>query len=411
MPVRRSLYQHKSLSDSSASLILVVPRPSTLAEKRVELKTKLRGISLVKEKTSFHPNIENAIDELKDNILYLRDETIKCIQSIEKDLKSSVHYGVDNAIAPFQQRHTIEQRSLSEIWRVSYNFGIELQNECMKFMTQDRAELYSKGLAEFCIMWCDYIIDKTERGKGRTVRPWAAKKGLHLMNLAWQNSSVLKDEDFYRLKVKVESCLLHVIGGRKQPSSGGSGTVHEVSPCIRPSTSMMINQEPIPNHHQPRQLSHQNSLPQLSGSKENINLPSSSARAKASTKLPPSERFSQECSRRDKDRESVLLVKRYIGKILPRQRPQNLITATEVSFRWQLGLQIGQGQYGKVYSCVNLDTGEPMAMKEIPFKSNDVETIKGIADEINNVQGINHENLVKFYGAELHRVSCLEPRF
>ncbi len=53
---------------------------------------------------------------------------------------------------------------------------------------------------------------------------------------------------------------------------------------------------------------------------------------------------------------------------------------------------------------LNLDTGEPMAMKEIPFKSNDVKTIKDIADEINNLQGISHENLVKFFGAELHRV-------
>jgi mitogen-activated protein kinase kinase kinase 4 len=92
---------------------------------------------------------------------------------------------------------------------------------------------------------------------------------------------------------------------------------------------------------------------------------------------------------------------------LNQNRPQYVINVTEVKFRWQLGLLIGEGQYGKVYSCVNLDTGEPMAMKEIPFKSNDIETIKGIADEIINVQDLNHENLVKFYGAELHRKEIL----
>ena len=48
-----------------------------------------------------------------------------------------------------------------------------------------------------------------------------------------------------------------------------------------------------------------------------------------------------------------------------------------------------------------------MAMKQIPYKSNDLDAIKAIADEINNIQGIIHENLVKFYGAELHRVNCL----
>jgi hypothetical protein len=47
-------------------------------------------------------------------------------------------------------------------------------------------------------------------------------------------------------------------------------------------------------------------------------------------------------------------------------------------------------------------------MKEIPFKSNDINTIKEIADEINNIQGITHENLVKFYGCELHRVKQID---
>lgn len=57
---------------------------------------------------------------------------------------------------------------------------------------------------------------------------------------------------------------------------------------------------------------------------------------------------------------------------------------------------------------MNLDTGEPMALKKIQFRSNDVVQVKSIAEEINNMQGIHHENLVKIYGAELHRVitSC-----
>lgn len=70
-------------------------------------------------------------------------------------------------------------------------------------------------------------------------------------------------------------------------------------------------------------------------------------------------------------------------------------------------VNLGEGQFGKVYSCVNLDTGEPMALKKIQFKTNDTKQIKSIADEINNVQGIEHENLVKFYGAELHRVRII----
>ena len=137
-----------------------------LKDKRIELKSKLKGtVTLAKEKTSFHPNIEYAIDELKDSILNLRKESVECIKSIEKDLKTTIHY---NADCKYHVHSVIDQRYLSEIWRVSYNFGIELQNECIQFMTQDRAAQFSSGLADFCIEWCEYIVDKTERGKGRT---------------------------------------------------------------------------------------------------------------------------------------------------------------------------------------------------------------------------------------------------
>ena len=32
---------------------------------------------------------------------------------------------------------------------------------------------------------------------------------------------------------------------------------------------------------------------------------------------------------------------------------------------WFLCMTIGEGQYGKVYTCINVDTGELMAMKEV----------------------------------------------
>jgi len=168
MPVRRSLYQHKNCSDPQVpvSLILVVSSPQNLKEKRNDLKKKLKGrIQLTREKTSFHPNIEYAIDDLKDSILYLRKESADWIKSIEKDLKNTLHNENDNK---YHTNTVIDQRYLSEIWRVSYNFGIELQSECIQFMTQDRAEQFSVGLADFCVKWCEYIVDKTERGKGRT---------------------------------------------------------------------------------------------------------------------------------------------------------------------------------------------------------------------------------------------------
>jgi serine/threonine protein kinase len=48
-----------------------------------------------------------------------------------------------------------------------------------------------------------------------------------------------------------------------------------------------------------------------------------------------------------------------------------------------------------------------MAMKSIPFKMNQIQTIQDIQSEIENLKSISHENLVKFYGAELNRKEIL----
>uniref|UniRef100_A0A8B9HT82 Mitogen-activated protein kinase kinase kinase 4 n=1 Tax=Astyanax mexicanus TaxID=7994 RepID=A0A8B9HT82_ASTMX len=66
-------------------------------------------------------------------------------------------------------------------------------------------------------------------------------------------------------------------------------------------------------------------------------------------------------------------------------------------------LYAGEGQYGKVYTCINVDTGELMAMKEIRFQPNDHKTIKETADELKIFEGIKHPNLVRYFGVELHR--------
>jgi len=68
---------------------------------------------------------------------------------------------------------------------------------------------------------------------------------------------------------------------------------------------------------------------------------------------------------------------------------------------------VGEGQYGKVYSAVNVDTGELMAMKELRFQPNDLQTIKEIADELKIFESIQHPSLVKYYGVEVHRVSSV----
>jgi len=75
-----------------------------------------------------------------------------------------------------------------------------------------------------------------------------------------------------------------------------------------------------------------------------------------------------------------------------------------VHFSWQRGIKIGQGRFGKVYTAVNNETGELMAMKEIQLQPFDHNAIRNVAVELRIFEGITHENLVRYYGVEIHRV-------
>ena len=59
---------------------------------------------------------------------------------------------------------------------------------------------------------------------------------------------------------------------------------------------------------------------------------------------------------------------------------------------------------------MNIDSGDLLAMKQMEFQHNDHKTIKAIADEIKIFEGINHPNLVRYYGVEVHRVSIISCR-
>lgn len=78
---------------------------------------------------------------------------------------------------------------------------------------------------------------------------------------------------------------------------------------------------------------------------------------------------------------------------------------SNVSMRWQKRNFIGGGTFGTVYSAVNLDNGEILAVKEI--KIQDTKTMKkffpSIKEEMSVLEMLNHPNIVQYYGVEVHR--------
>ncbi|XP_052239205.1 LOW QUALITY PROTEIN: mitogen-activated protein kinase kinase kinase 4-like [Dreissena polymorpha] len=106
----------------------------------------------------------------------------------------------------------------------------------------------------------------------------------------------------------------------------------------------------------------------------------------------------------EREREQQWREKRVIGRVTKHRGVSYHLNTRKVNFHWQKGNKIGEGQFGKVYSAVNMDSGVLMAMKEIKFPSADIHShFKEIIDEIKIFEGISHENLVRYYGVEVHR--------
>ena len=63
--------------------------------------------------------------------------------------------------------------------------------------------------------------------------------------------------------------------------------------------------------------------------------------------------------------EIFLLTGRQIER--EEQSPLVQLTCRTISFRWQRGTKLGEGSFGQVYTCVNIDTGKILAMKEVIF--------------------------------------------
>lgn len=75
-------------------------------------------------------------------------------------------------------------------------------------------------------------------------------------------------------------------------------------------------------------------------------------------------------------------------------------------FAWMKGEMIGKGSFGAVYLCLNLTTGEMMAVKqvEVPRYSaqdqNTLDMVQALKLEVNTLKDLDHLNIVQYLGFE-----------
>uniref|UniRef100_A0A8C6NI24 Mitogen-activated protein kinase kinase kinase 3 n=1 Tax=Nothobranchius furzeri TaxID=105023 RepID=A0A8C6NI24_NOTFU len=68
---------------------------------------------------------------------------------------------------------------------------------------------------------------------------------------------------------------------------------------------------------------------------------------------------------------------------------------------WRRGKLLGQGAFGRVYLCYDVDTGRELAAKQVQFDPESPETSKEVSAlecEIQLLKNLHHERIVQYYG-------------
>uniref|UniRef100_A0A673M638 Mitogen-activated protein kinase kinase kinase 4 n=1 Tax=Sinocyclocheilus rhinocerous TaxID=307959 RepID=A0A673M638_9TELE len=429
------------------NLLLVVMQSAHLVTQRKAFQQSMEELlTLSREQTSSQPLIVSALEQLKNEALQLCIKINTAIDRVDYMFTSEFEAEVEET-----EKATLQQY-YREAMIQGYNFAFEYHKEVVRLMSGEFRRRIGECYITFARKWMNFVLTKCESGRGTRPR-WATQGFDFLQAIEPAFISALPEDDFLSLQALMNECIGHVIGKPHSPVSSMYFAGPRNSP--RPVKVPRCHSDP-PNPHLFIPSSHSEAFSAIimrvhmvSSVHENDRLssvaaelqfkslsrhssptedreepsypkadPSSTARRSwelrnfiSQSKDTAARQSPMEAVQRSvrifDDKHYVLMRRRnIIGQVCNTPKSYDNVMHVglrKVTFKWQRGNKIGEGQYGKVYTCINVDTGELMAMKEIRFQPNDHKTIKETADELKIFEGIKHPNLVRYFGVELHR--------
>lgn len=312
---------------------------------------------------------------------------------------------------------------IREVLMQVYRFGFEFYREMSESTPPEHRDRLVYSMVDFANLWMKFVTERCERGRG--MRPRWAFQGMEFLLTVCEpaNTQHLTEEKFEKLKRDMDVCISHLIG-TTAPSTPESG-FHSASPrtSLDHIRSRSRGSSPSPR---PAYLSQRSGMMRKTSAEQSpctdlvdaVNLNVTNLRKEERNGSPTvrikfpakthSEHYREAVETLDAELDNRLRKQNLIGKVLACNTEIRChVRRKNVTFSWQRGIKIGQGRFGKVYTAVNNNTGDMMAVKEISLQHNDNLTIKRVAEEMKILEGIVHRNLVRYYGLEVHKDEML----
>ncbi|CAH1165116.1 unnamed protein product [Phyllotreta striolata] len=388
-----------------------------------ERETSLKTMGFVK--TNFRSENDLVPDDCK---IFVKDSIVafKCIipDSIVKVQTLFDH--LNDPTLDEADKIALSSR-IREILMQIYRFGFEFYKDLSDAASEDRQRCrLVASMIDFADLWMKFATERCERGRG--MRPRWAYQGIDFLLTVCEpaNTRYLNEGQFEELKKNMDRCISHVIG----TTAAATATTPDVglrTASPRSSLEQMrcrsrgSSPSPRPTYKsqrsgQGRRIGAEQQSPGVDGSDgcgaNNSFRREDSKNGQVCIKIEfsqkgHSEKFRDAVEALETDLDDELKRRNLIGRVLEDRTNKNFSIRRNVNFSWQRGIKIGQGRFGKVYTAVNNNTGEMMAVKEIPLQHNDTHTIKRIAEEMKILEGIVDDNLVRSYGVEVHKDEML----
>uniref|UniRef100_A0A3P9QHS0 Mitogen-activated protein kinase kinase kinase 4 n=1 Tax=Poecilia reticulata TaxID=8081 RepID=A0A3P9QHS0_POERE len=419
------------------NLLLIVMQSAHLVAQRKAFQQSMEDVlTLSREQTSSQPLIASALEDLKNKALQLCIKISTAIDRVEYMFTTEIEAEVEES----------ESATLHQYYREAmiqgYNFAFEYHKEVVRLMSGEFRQRIGERYIAFARKWMNYVLTKCESGRGTKPR-WATQGFDFLQAIEPGFISALPEDDFLSLQALMNECIGHVIGKPHSPVTGlyfaprNSPRPVKVPAPVRchsdpPNPNLFIpsaesfkvssfhendrlstvaaelNFKSLSRHSSPTEDKEEPSYPKAdsnSSARRSWELRTLISQSKdATARQSPMEAVRRSIRKFEEKRYAVMKQRNIIGQVCHTPKSDGMhVGLRKVTFKWQRGNKIGEGQYGKVYTCINVDTGELMAMKEIRFQPNDHKTIKETADELKIFEGIKHPNLVRYFGVELHR--------
>uniref|UniRef100_A0A8C7UAF7 Mitogen-activated protein kinase kinase kinase 4 n=1 Tax=Oncorhynchus mykiss TaxID=8022 RepID=A0A8C7UAF7_ONCMY len=412
------------------NLLLIVMQSAHLVAQRKAFQQSMDELlTLSREQTSSQPLIARSLEQLKNEALQLCRKINTAIDRVEFMFTSEFEAEVEES----------ESATLQQYYREAmiqgYNFAFEYHKEVVRLMSGEFRQRIGECYIAFARKWMNYVLTKCESGRGTRPR-WATQGFDFLQAIEPAFISALPEDDFLNLQALMNECIGHVIGKPHSPVSAPRNSPRPVkvprchSDPPNPhlfipnaegfrsvendrlsSVAAELQFKSLSRHSSPTDDREEPSYPKggdpSSTARRSWELRTFISQSKdTAARQSPMEAVRRSIRSFEDNRYAVMKQRNIIGQVCHTPKSYDNVMHVglrKVTFKWQRGNKIGEGQYGKVYTCINVDTGELMAMKEIRFQPNDHKTIKETADELKIFEGIKHPNLVRYFGVELHR--------